>query len=157
MSEINMNIDALLDGTLDDLADLPEFKPFPPGTHRCTLKMEIKKIDKNTAVEVGLTALGTEELADTSDTPLSPGDNTSVLYFLTHTNPKAAEIGQGGFKNLMKSLAEHFGAKSNRELMEEGNGAEVLVVTGYRLAKKDPQNPNADRKKYTDLLALQVV
>ena len=32
MSEFNL--DSLLDGTLDALADLPEFKPFPAGTYR---------------------------------------------------------------------------------------------------------------------------
>lgn len=150
MSELNMNIDALLDGTLDDLADLPEFKPFPAGTHKCTLKLEVKKIKNDTAVEVGLTAIETVELADSSQTPLAAGDSTNVLYFLTHSNPKVAEIGQGQFKELMKSLAEHFGAKSNRELMADGNGAEVLVVTKQRANKEKT-------KMYTEIVATQVV
>ena len=148
--EINMDIDSLLDGTLDDLADMPEFKPFPAGAHRCSLKMEIKKITEQTAVEVTLKAIETAELANAEDTPLNAGDSTNVLYFLTHKNPKVAELGQGKFKELMKSLAEHFGAKSNRELIAEGNGAEVLVVTSLR-ANKDKS------KYYTDITAMSVV
>lgn len=144
-----MNIDQLLDGTLDDLADMPEFKPFPPGTHRITLKIEVKKVNEDTAAEVSMTALETIELADPTGTPLAAGDSTNVLYFLSHKNPKVAEMGQGQFKELMKALAEHFGAKSNRELIAEGNGAECIVVTSLRSNKEKT-------KTYTAIDALQV-
>lgn len=147
--QINMDIDSLLDGTLDDLADMPEFKPFPVGTHKVTFKAEIKKIEKDTAVEVGMVAIETVELpAGSEDTPLAAGDNTNILYFLTHSNPKVAEMGQGQFKELMKQVAEHFGAKSNRELVECLNGAEGLVVTGQR--------QNKDKtKSYTTIEGVQ--
>jgi len=49
----------------------------------------------------------------------------------------------------MKSLAEHFGAKSNRELIADANGAEVLVTTSLR--------KNKDKtKEYTDIVNLVV-
>lgn len=146
---LNTNIDSLLDGTLDDLADMPEFRPFPPGAHRCALKMEVKKVNEQTAVEVTLTAKSTEELANADDTPLNPGDSCNILYFLTHSNPKVAELGQGQFKNLMKPLAAHFGAKSNRELIAESEGTEVLVVTSLR--------QNKDKTKtYTEIVEMVV-
>lgn len=151
MSEnLNLNIDSLLDGTLDDLADMPEFKPFPVGTHKVTLKMEVKKINDDHAVEVGLTAIETiEQPAGATEPPLQPGDSTNVLYFLTNKNPKVAELGQGQFKELMKALAEHFGAKPNRELIADANGAEVLVVTGRRMNKDKT-------KSYTTIEGLTV-
>ena len=37
---LNLDIDNLLDGTLDDLADAPEFKPFPLGAHKIVMKWE---------------------------------------------------------------------------------------------------------------------
>lgn len=149
MTNINTNIDSLLDGTLDDLADMPEFRPFPPGMHICSLKMEVKEVQTFKAVEVTLTAISTEELANAGDTPLNPGDSCNILYFLTHSNPKVAELGQGQFKNLMKPLAVHFGAKSNRELMAEANGAQVAVVTSLRQNKEKT-------KTYTEIVEMQV-
>lgn len=147
--QINMDVDALLDGTLDDLADMPEFKPFPVGTHKVVFKAEVKKVGKDTAVEVGMTAIETVELPSGSeDQPLAAGDNTNVLYFLTHSNPQVAEMGQGQFKELMKSVAEHFGAKKNSDLIADLNGAEGLVVTGIRQNKEKT-------KKYTTIEGVQ--
>ena len=132
MSEFN--IDSLLDGTLDDLADAPEFKPFPIGTHRVILKLEQKKIGTHPAIEVTMKAVETLELANEEDTPLKQGDETAVAYMLDN------EYGQGGFKELMKAAALKFGAKSNRELMQDLQGAEVLVITGIRQNKDKTQS-----------------
>lgn len=136
--DIITDVDALLDGTLDDLADMPEFKPFPVGTHKVKPKLEIKKIDGFSAVEVKLTAIETLELPSGSEeSPLAAGDNTNVLYFLNHSNLQVAEMGQGGFKELMKIAAEKFGAKPNRQLIEDLNSCdEVVVVTGQRKNKE---------------------
>ena len=45
----------------------------------------------------------------------------------------ANDIGQGQFKNIMKSLAEHFGAKSPRELMNTAVGTSTIarVTNGF--------------------------
>lgn len=149
--QINMDIDTLLDGTLDDLADMPEFRPFPTGIHKCTVNMEVKEVSGQRAVEVKLTAIETVELPSGSeDTPLNAGDSTNVLYFLTHSNPKVAEMGQGGFKELMKVAAAHFGSKSNRELIADMNGAECLVSTTTR--------QNKDKtKSFTGIDSIQIV
>jgi hypothetical protein len=120
-------LDTLLDGTLDDLADLPEFKPFPPGAHRCTVIFIRKEINKHPSVEVGLKAIETVELANpTEDTPLTAGAEASVAYMLDN------EIGQGQFKELMKAFAKEGENKKLSELMEDNRNAEVLVVTALR-------------------------
>lgn len=148
---LNMDIDSLLDGTLDDLADMPEFKPFPVGMHKCIITLEVKKVGDFQAVEVGLKAIETLELpAGSEETPVNPGDTTNVLYFLQHSNPQVAEMGQGKFKEMMKVFAAHFGAKSNRELIAEANNSEVAVVTNVR--------KNKDKtKSYTDIVSLDIV
>jgi len=144
----SFNMDALLDGTLDDLKDMPEFKPFPKGAHRCVINIEQKKIDGWPAFEIKLKGLETVELADaTSDQPLEAGAETSVAFFMAHEKDIVAELGQGKFKLIMASAAEKFGAKSTRDLIADCQGAEVIVITGLR--------DNKDKtKKFTDIEAM---
>lgn len=144
MTSENFNIDSLLDGTLDDLADAPEFKPFPAGTHKVSITIQQKKIGTHPAFEVGMKAIETIELADTSQEPLAAGATTSVAYMMDN------EIGQGNFKKILKNLAEHFGAKSNRDLIADAQNSEVLVVTKVRQNKEKTQS-------YTDIVELQVI
>ena len=148
MAQDNFDIDAMLDGTLDDLADLPEFKPFPVGTHAVVLTIVDKtapkdRVNNHPGFEVKMKAVETLELANSDDTPLAAGAETSVLYLLD--NP----IGQGSFKKLLASAAEHFGAKSNRELIADLQGATVAVVTRQRQNKEKTQT-------YTDIVEMKV-
>ena len=148
MAQDNFDIDAMLDGTLDDLADLPEFKPFPVGTHAVVLTIVDKtapkdRVNNHPGFEVKMKAVETLELANSDDTPLVAGAETSVLYLLD--NP----IGQGSFKKLLASAAEHFGAKSNRELIADLQGATVVVVTRTRHNKQ--KTPT-----YTDIVEMTV-
>lgn len=145
MSEINM--DALLDGTLDDLADIPEFRTFPPGAHKVKFNWEQRVVNNHPAIEVRLTAVETVELAkpaDEENKALVGGEVGSVLYMLDNA------IGQGKFKELMKSFAAHYGAKSNRELLTDAQGSEVLVVTDLHSNKEKT-------KSYMDIVKLQVI
>lgn len=148
MATDNFDVDALLDGTLDDLSDLPEFKPYPAGTHAVILtivdKTAVKdRINKHPGFEVKMKAIETLELANPDDTPLVAGMETSVLYLLD--NP----IGQGSFKKLLASAAEHFGAKNNRALIADLQGATVAVVTRQRSNKEKTQI-------YTDIVEMKV-
>lgn len=140
----DFNIDALLDGTLDDLADAPEFKPFPAGTHKVTITISQKKIGTHPAFEVAMKAIETIELANSDDAPLASGSSTSVAYMMDN------ELGQGNFKKILASLANHYGAKSNRELIADAQNAEVAVVTKVRMNKDKTQS-------YTDIVELQVI
>jgi hypothetical protein len=148
MAQDNFDVDALLDGTLDDLADMPEFKPYPVGTHAVVLTIVDKtaardRVNGHPGFEVKMKAVETLELANPDDTPLTAGAETSVLYLLD--NP----IGQGSFKKLLASAAEHFGAKSNRELIADLQGATVAVVTRQRQNKEKTQT-------YTDIVEMKV-
>lgn len=140
----NFNLDSLLDGTLDDLADAPEFKPFPAGTHKVTITIVQKKIGTHPAFEVGMKAVETIELSNSDETPLAACATTSVAYMMDN------DIGQGNFKKVLASLANHYGQKSNRELIADAQNAEVLVVTKVRQNKDKTQS-------YTDIVELQVI
>ena len=156
---LNLDIDSLLDGTLDDLADAPEFKPFPLGVHKIIMNWETKQLDdkkesgkKNTLVTLKMKAMETIETPAGSEEVCTPGQEENIGFFLVHhSSPKAMEIGQGAFKEIMRSLAGHYGAKSNRELMAESAGAEALVTTGHRTDKQDKS------KKYTTLEKLMII
>lgn len=147
MSEFN--VDALLDGTLDDLADLPEFKPFAPGSYIVVLNIKDKtavkdRINGHPGFEFTLKVQEVLELNDKDATPPAVGDSTSILYLLDNA------IGQGNFKNLMKAVSEHFGPKSNRELLADLQGATVMVITKQRVSKDKT-------RVFDDIVELKVV
>jgi hypothetical protein len=138
------SMDSLLDATLDDLADLPEFLPFPPGLHTCVLNFTTKKVNTKTVVDIKLTAVETVELADPSATPLTRGATCNVSYFIDNV------YAQGALKKIAQSLQAHFtDAKSLSAIMREAEGCTCNVVT--------KQRPNKDKSQvYTDIVELQV-
>lgn len=161
MEQLNQNVsmDDLLDGTLDDLADMPEFKPFAPGAHKVTLNFDAtKKINDMPAIEVKLTVVETVELVNPEDTPPKAGDTTNVIFILKKKDDKGNvvrnELAEGQFKNLLASLAPAFPeATTNRAIMEAAEGFEVLASTSIRENKKDKNNI----KQYTSLDAIVLV
>lgn len=138
------NLDNLLDLSLDDLVDLPEFKVFPAGAHRCTMKLESKEINKHPAIELKLTLIESVELADPAEEPAAAGTESSVAYMMDN------EFGQGKFKEILKPLAAHFGLAKFGEIQEASSGSEVLVVTKQRQNKDKTQT-------YLEVVSLQVM
>lgn len=143
---LNADVDSLLDSTLDDLADLPEFKAFPAGMHKVGIKFEVKKIGDKTGIEMAMKYIEPLELADAAEVPPKAGDTSNVVYFLDN------ELGQGQFKNIMLALRPTFGETlTNRQLMEAAANAEVAVVTKQRKDKNDAT------KVYTQVTKLEVI
>ena len=129
MSE--QNFDALLDASLDDLADLPAFESFPAGVHKATISIKQKTVNNKPGMEVSLTGIETVELSKPEEEkPITAGQVSSSLYFLDN------EFGQGAFKKLIAPLAAHLGVSSIRDLIEQCEGTEVEAVTSYRTNKK---------------------
>lgn len=150
------SIDSLLDGTLDDLADVPEFKPFPMGAHKVTIKWDIKEINSQPAIELSLTAVETIELTNPeTDKPVAAGDTTNVMFMLKKKDGTNNDLAQGQWKELMKPLAAHFGTTSNKATMEASNGAEVLVITDVR--KSVSKTDANDIKFYSSIKSLSVI
>lgn len=140
------NINDILDATLDDLEDLPEFKPFPAGAHRVLVTTTIKEINGKQAVELSMKHLETLELAEpTKDTPPKEGDESSVAFMLDN------EFGRGKLKNALRPLTAALGTSTNRETIEAAKDVECLVVTSVRKDKQDPT------RLYANINELQVV
>ena len=138
------NIDSLLDLSLDDIADLPEFKVFPIGAHQCTISFEKKQIGTHPVVEMKLVAIATVKLADPTETPLEAGTESSVAFMLDN------EYGMGNMKKVMTPLAQYFGLSKVQEIIEASKGLEVLVVTKQRQNKEKTQT-------YLEIVSIQVI
>jgi hypothetical protein len=120
------NLDALLEGTLDDLKDLPEFKPFPAGVHKVTVTSEQKKVNNKPCLEIKLKLVEVVELSNSEDTPPEAGAEANVLLQLDN------EFGQGMLKKILTAVALKFGAKKNSELLVDLQNLECLVATNIR-------------------------
>jgi hypothetical protein len=139
------SVEDLLDGTLDDIDDLPEFKPFPAGSHMVKASLEIKEVNGKQCVELSMTAMETLELSNpATDELLKEGDQTSVLFMLDN------EFGQGKMKKILAPLGEVLGTRATREIIEQTTDMEVAVLTKIRKNKNDPD------QVYTDVVELSV-
>lgn len=155
-----MDMDDLLDATIDDLQDAPEFKPFPAGIHKVIVKTEFKDVgDWKNVPNITLTAIETMELSDPNkDEPVKEKDSTSVAFVFKRKdeadNIVPNEFAQGQFKVLMQNLKDGgVPGNSNREIFEAANGMEVLAVTGVREDKRDKNNI----KRYTEIKQFSVI
>ena len=127
------DIDSLLDGTLDDLADAPEFRPFPVGSYLLSVHLEADKNVKS-IYYARLKVEETIELANPEEVPMEKGGETSVRMDLTN------EYGQGDFKKIMSAIAAKFGAAPNRALLEQvtlPNNVIFAAVIGQQVNKKN--------------------
>lgn len=123
------DIDALLDATLDEIDDLPEFVTIPKGMHKvlATFKMGTNK-DKP-SVKLMLTYLETLELADPEAVAPAPGSMASVNYLLTN------EYGLGNFKKVAAPFREALGLNTNRDIIDGVKDVEVAIETSLRADK----------------------
>ncbi len=146
----SFNLDALLDGTLDDLADMPEFKPFPVGAHHILGTIVDKATNKkdwvggHPAFELKMKIVETLEMANPEEPPAKAGDETNVLYMMDN------DMGQGAFKKLLQAVSAKFGAQSPRALIEQVKNLDMNVITKQRANKDKTQ-------MYTDIVEVMVI
>lgn len=142
-------LDGLLGETLDDLADLPSFEPFPAGLHECVLNFLTKEVNDKLAIEVTFTLQQTLEQEDADEKPATAGDKVSVLCFL-QGEEDAVKMGQGKLKQILEPLKEHFGIETTRGIIEAADGSTVNIASSVRVDKKDKT------RKYFNLIGLTV-
>lgn len=143
------DIDSLLDSKLDDLEDLPEFKPFPNGLHKCIHKMSFKK-DDPTVVEGRLSLIEHMELSDPTQV-LEKGAECTQNYNLTN------EFARGQLKAVLAGVQEHFGTTSLREAILAANNIEVAVITKQRKGKKQEGQAEDERAVFTQVVKMEVI
>lgn len=146
------NIDALLEGNLDDLADMPEFKAFPAGVHKASLELTYKQNDKKELVVNGTFAyLSAVELGDPMVAPPKAGDKAGIQMNM------ANEYGQGTFKMIGQALAKHMGVPpgnlTKMAVIEGVKGLEFQIVTTVQEGKK---GSDQEGKEFLRLKAIEI-
>ena len=130
-----MDVNDILDATLDDLEDLPEYKAYPPGAHRVKLSMEIKEVNDKQVVEASFTYIEAVELADQQAEVPAEGSQANILCHLDN------EFGRGTLKLLATPVGKALNTASTRDTIEQCTDIECLIVTAYKKNKDDPDSP----------------
>lgn len=138
MSNQTSGLSNLLSMTLDELADLPENKPFPPGVYEVSVGFSTKIINDKPTVFLNLTHLATKELANSLDTSPNPGDESSIMFMLANNDGAVNEFSQGKLKNIWKALAPVASGNTFEEFMDSAKGVNCFVVLKLRENTKSP-------------------
>lgn len=148
----DQNIQALLDGTLDDVADLPEFIIPNAGTYLAEVKFfGAKKVNDKTGIEFAAVFKELLEPADANDEPQQLPIEANTMFFLFNEDGTPNELGQGQWKELLKVCKEITGAEKNTEIMEQSKGIELILTTGVRVHKDDKKKPVDQQRRYLQI------
>jgi hypothetical protein len=149
------DMDSLLNQTVSDLADVPEFKPFAAGAHRITFSLARSDKIKEGATKPEPVILGkmklisTEEMVDPTEPPMEVGTESNVRFQLDN------EFGQGEFKKVAAIIAEHYKLTSLADVLSVAkDGIECLVITSNRSGKK---REDGSIPKYTSIVEITVL
>lgn len=130
----NFDLDSILDMSLDDVEDLPEFVTPPPGHYKLLLKkLEQKTLSEKPALVFSYAVIETLELSNEADTPVA-GDlksEFSETFFLNN------EKGLAFAKKNLAPLSAHFGVKTVRELIAACEGGVEVAATIKNRANKE--------------------
>lgn len=135
----NNALDAL-NFDIDTLADTPEFRLFPAGTHRVSLSLEVRnsKASGKPMVVWKMTAVETIELSKEEDTPLRSGESNTVYFSL------ANEYGMGALKSAIKPIGEAFQIPNLKDVVAavmaaetEGSPLQLVVTTSIKAPRKN--------------------
>lgn len=135
--KLSVSMDSLLDSTLDDIADLPEFRNLVPGAHLVTIQdVKLEGVKTNSgevpAWKIEMTLDQTLEQVDPNEAPNEVGSVVKVSFLQDN------EFGQGNWKMFFAVLSAITNTSSPRALLDAGvKGTQVIVQTGLRSDKED--------------------
>jgi hypothetical protein len=134
-------MDDILDRSIDDLADLPEFKIPPTGMYKFEVSAAGKMINDKPAIEINVTIKETIELAD-AETPASElakeGDKFSIAFFMRNKDGTTNEFAEGRLKAFAAPFQQHFGESNIKTLLKAHLKSSVLVTGKItKKARKD--------------------
>lgn len=114
-----------LDGTLDDIADLPQFLAFPSGAYVVHLPggMIAKKVGEHPALTMKVVCKEIKELSNPEDTALvKVGDQGDIAFMMDN------ETGRGFSKIVTKAIGLKLGTTNMREILAASKGIDALLV-----------------------------
>ena len=135
----------LMNMSLNDLADMPETKPYPNGAFRVAMKSLVaKKIGDNPSFVATLSLVEVVEMADPSAVPPAVGDEAVLMFNM------ANEFGQGSMKNFITPLFKKFGGNNFGELYQNMMGQDFVIVNKIRVDEKKDRIYMGIQKVLTD-------
>ena len=147
--------DSILDGTLDDIEDLPSFAAWPTGAYRALLKDGFKQkiINDKPAYTLKMVNLEVLEIANAAEADEAPKeqDETELMFGLD------TETGRGFFKEAIKPFLDFLGLPATqpgavRAAVDASKGMEVVAVMKRRSVTKD-----GETKQYPGLVKLEIL
>lgn len=142
-------LEGLLDGTLDDIEDLPGFIQLPTGAYKVLLaegfrnKVISSEGKDHPAVDLPMTVKEIIELGNAEEAQEVKVNDVATLTWMMDN-----ETGKGFFKEAIRPLYTHLNANSYNEAMKNSRGMEVIVVIS-RTFNKDKQRHFMQLKKLT--------
>lgn len=129
------NLDDILDGSIDDLKDLPEFKAPHTGIYNLTVTLERKDINKKPAMVAHYVIVDTVSLEDDTipeGERSKPGDKFDTSFILKDEEGQRSELAEGFFKAFMAPFHVHYNDKSIRNVAEHLKSAHSITAKIYR-------------------------
>lgn len=114
-----------LDGSLDDIEDLPQFLAFPTGAYIVHLPngLETKKIKEHPALTMKVVCKEIKELANPQEAALVKVNDQGDIAFMMDN-----KTGAGFAKMVLKAIGERINSKNNREIVAASKGIDALLV-----------------------------
>lgn len=144
-ANIDHDLDVLNSASIDDLQDLPEFKPLPGGTYLMALETSLDEdeyedddgVTQDRIVPtVRFTLKEVIELENQKDEPPADGASFTKRMYLKKRNGERNAGGEGEFKMVVAAVAHMFpDASSNAERFTLASGAELAVTVKVRRRK----------------------
>lgn len=133
-----VDMDALLNQSLNDIPDLPDFVVPKEGAYRLHVdEVDLaREIGETKAIQISYTI---KELIEAKGTPLGddvkPGDKFSELYFMS--TAKGAAWTAGALKKLLQPVAERNGCVDLRQTLQSFSGCDVAAMIKHQKDKED--------------------
>jgi len=132
------DVTALLDSTVDDLADLPVFAPKPEGTYKAQFSWEIDSSGDVPYFKFTFKLLEILSLNDPSkaeEVDFSKEPKITVFAYPITKEGKKNEFGEGTIKMIVNGLRETHGGNSNGETLANAQGSIVGATFKIRRQK----------------------
>lgn len=144
--------DSILDGTLDDIADLPSFAAWPTGAYRVFTKdgfvRKTSDDGKQHSYELKLQMQEVLEIKpEDQESAPKVGDETQLSFGL------GTDIGKGFFKEAVRPIVAFLGLGEDqpgaiRAAVEASKGMEFMVILKRRKVTKDRDGVALDEPKF---------
>lgn len=142
----SIDFDSLLDKSIDDLADLPEFKVPDTGVYKLSVVCDTKEINNKPAVTARLTVREVVELVDSTipeEQRAKAGDSFDLMFLLKNDAGEDMEISWGRLKEFAQPFQAHFNEGHLGKLLR-GPLAQSVDITA-KVVKKQRKD---DKEKF---------